>query len=237
MLSRIYNCCTEESYGNLGARFYDDFQNMPSNYRQKILINGNKTVELDYGALHPTIIYNMANKELSGDAYDLTGMYSKDEFQELYSFKLRDFVKIVTTRIINSDINGNWKGGFIWSVRKRIAKCLIKKYDYDNFQVKSILKKLNTKVIYDLTDMILEKHKNVKNRFKKNLSLVCQKIDSDICYEILDYFLLKHGICVLPIHDSFIVEEQYEELLREVMIEKFQKITKSNVVPIIKKAF
>ncbi|RVO31645.1 hypothetical protein [Sinorhizobium meliloti] len=68
-LHRIYN-----GGWSLGGRFYGAFwQNMRSEDRRYILIDGSETVEVDYDQLHARIIYAEAKKKLRGDAYDLEG--------------------------------------------------------------------------------------------------------------------------------------------------------------------
>lgn len=68
-LHRIYN-----SDWTLGGRFYGAFwQNMRSEDRRHILIDGVETVEVDYDQLHARIIYAKAKKMLRGDAYEIEG--------------------------------------------------------------------------------------------------------------------------------------------------------------------
>lgn len=68
-LHRIFN-----GGWTLGGRFYGAFwQNMRSEDRRHILIDGSETVEVDYDQLHARIIYAGAKKKLVGDAYDIPG--------------------------------------------------------------------------------------------------------------------------------------------------------------------
>jgi len=55
-----------------GGRFYGPWwQNIPSELRSNIMINGTQTVEMDYPRLHPTLMYAEAGKAMHGDPYDL----------------------------------------------------------------------------------------------------------------------------------------------------------------------
>lgn len=66
-MHRIYN-----GGWTLGGRFYGAFwMNMKSCDRRHILIDGCRTVEVDYNQLHARMIYAEANKKLVGDAYDV----------------------------------------------------------------------------------------------------------------------------------------------------------------------
>lgn len=57
-----------------GGRFYGGFWiNLPKQYRSSLLINGQSTVELDFKAIHPTILYHLNGLEVEGDPYDIPG--------------------------------------------------------------------------------------------------------------------------------------------------------------------
>jgi hypothetical protein len=64
-------------------------------------------------------------------------------------------------------------------------------------------------------------HDRISRYFCSDIGLKLQYLDSQITSDILDYFL-ERGIPVLPIHDSYIVAEQYEEELYEVMRDKYR---------------
>ena len=64
-------------------------------------------------------------------------------------------------------------------------------------------------------------HDRINRYFCSDIGLKLQYLDSQITSDILDYFLDRE-IPVLPIHDSYIVAEQYEDELYEVMKEKYR---------------
>jgi hypothetical protein len=64
-------------------------------------------------------------------------------------------------------------------------------------------------------------HDRINKYFCSDIGLKLQYLDSQITSDILDYFL-EREIPVLPIHDSYIVAEQCEEELYEVMKEKYR---------------
>jgi hypothetical protein len=67
-------------------------------------------------------------------------------------------------------------------------------------------------------------HDLISRYFCLDIGLKLQHLDSLITSDILDY-LLDRGIAVLPIHDSYIVAEPYEDELYEVMREKYRDHT------------
>jgi hypothetical protein len=69
-LHRVFN---RSSFG-LGGRFYGPWwQNIPSESRSFISIDGVETVELDYPHLHPMLLYLEAGQRMHGEPYDLVG--------------------------------------------------------------------------------------------------------------------------------------------------------------------
>jgi hypothetical protein len=68
-LYRVFN--REFSYG--GRLYGGWWQNIPSGRRADITIGGAETVEIDYRALHPSMLYSLAGKPMEGDPYDLAG--------------------------------------------------------------------------------------------------------------------------------------------------------------------
>lgn len=57
-----------------GGRLYGPFyQGMPKDIREKLLIDGEATVELDYSRLHPRMLFNEEGLELDRDPYAVPG--------------------------------------------------------------------------------------------------------------------------------------------------------------------
>ena len=59
------------------GRFYCPPQNIPSEARRSLRINGEPTDEADYSAMHPTLAYSLAGQRLDGDAYDVGGGFDR----------------------------------------------------------------------------------------------------------------------------------------------------------------
>ena len=64
---------------NKGGRFYCSLQNMKSKARPYIRLNKEPTVEIDFSAIHPNMLYDMTdNAVLKGDAYTIDGFDRAD---------------------------------------------------------------------------------------------------------------------------------------------------------------
>lgn len=70
-----------------------------------------------------------------------------------------------------------------------------------------------------------EYHEPIAKYFLSNIGKKLQNVDSRIAEYVMKKMTVK-GIPVLSIHDSFICEEENEKLLKELMVEGYQKITK-----------
>jgi len=69
-LHRVFN----RGVFDLGGRFYGAWwQNIPSDGRPHIGVNGSRSVELDHSHIHPRLLYALAGKSIDGDAYTIEG--------------------------------------------------------------------------------------------------------------------------------------------------------------------
>ena len=68
----------------LGGRFYGAFwQSIPKGLRQRVIINGEQTVECDYSGLMFAMLYAKVGLPLPQDPYDLEGITDTDEKRKL----------------------------------------------------------------------------------------------------------------------------------------------------------
>jgi hypothetical protein len=78
---RVFNNGTFEN----GGRFYGAWwQGIPKKYRPHITINGKRTVEVDYSALHPTILYSELGLEMPDDPYEI-GVSSREVVKRAFN--------------------------------------------------------------------------------------------------------------------------------------------------------
>lgn len=208
-----YNEATTINYGNRqiyrvfndknlskGGRFYGGFwQEIPKFLRQHLIIDGRRTVEIDYSGLHPSLLYALEGQKRPLDAY--TGILPNQT--NLKNDKQRSALKIALNAMLNAD------------------RDLQRKPRSLNLEdVQTTWPKLK--------QSIMEFHKPIAHYFGTGAGLNLQKEDSDLAEQILLHFADKDVVC-LPVHDSFVIHEEHQDELREVMHQVF--IDKYGVAP------
>jgi hypothetical protein len=197
-LSRIFNL----DFGRGGRHSGGWWQNCSKRlaHRSSIKMNGTTTVEEDYSQLHPLLLYKMCGKVLDTDAYTLDN-YERDlckrAFNILLCAKNENHAQSAIANAIG-EAKGLGKEGIF------DQKC--------HSEARTLINALNLK------------HKPVAECFYNGIGLKLQKTDSDIANHVL-LKLQGKGIVALPIYDSFIVERQNQQVLKEVMAEAFCAIS------------
>jgi len=194
LLHRVFN----NSSFACGGRFFGAYHlSLLKEIRKNcILLNGNSTVELDFSALHIRMLYHMEGIPYKDDPYSI--LCEKEEDRKLY--------KLVQLVAINSSDEKN----AIMAIRNEFRKNGFA-YDLSNSSIEKLINKF--KVV----------HKPICKYLNSGIGLKLQNLDSKITENIL-IDLMKEDIPTLPVHDSYIVEEQYKGKLAEKMSEKYEII-------------
>lgn len=217
-----------------GGRFYCPFQNMPSADRANILIDDEKTVELDFKAIHINILYSLNGIQLKGDPYLVDGIDRK-------------VMKLLMLRLVNSNVggfksvitvSGKPENKAIYAQYERDLlhyeqekalgnECVkpLNPFPYENF-IPGIPDGITGDAVYKI---ITDKHHAIAHMFgAENLGTRLQNIDSKIMAEIL-MNLAKQDIPALPVHDSVIVRESDQAIANDVMKKAYFKIMKHDI--------
>jgi hypothetical protein len=186
-LKRIFNNSTFKQ----GGRYYGGWwQRIPRNYRKYILIDDQMTVEIDYSAFHPQLLYMIKKLEPPlGDAYSLPGIPEK--------------ARLLIKKTFNILVNATSEESALKAIRKL-------RRDGD---VPKPPKGLTDKLIIDA---IRVKHSALDEFFCSGYGTKLQRIDSDIAEQVM-LELVQKVIAVLPIHDSFIVRHDHRHALEQAM--------------------
>jgi hypothetical protein len=171
----------------LGGRFYAEHQNIHREERLTLTIDGEPTVELDYGALHPTMLYHLEGIQPIGKPYLVAGIAQEN----------RAAAKVALLVVFNS------------ASRKQAAKAIQRE-----FQENSI--KLTGLTIDELLDLLLAGHAAIAKYFFSGVGLTLQNLDARVAENIMLAFARQDRPC-LGVHDSFVVKESDADMLRYQM--------------------
>lgn len=187
VVKRIFN---DMSFG-LGGRFYGGWwQNLKSEYRKHLLIDGKETAEIDYGALHLILAYALLGidylTEIDDDPYQIQNIEPCAE--------LRNIIKSAILVCINSKN----KKEAVNSLNNKIRKKEIAKHP--KYKMSEIL------------EMCEQKHHLISDLFYSDVGKLLQYNDSMIANDIINHFT-KNDKLVLCIHDSFVCQKENKEEL------------------------
>ena len=195
----------------MGGRLYSHgrsyFQKYSKEKRRKITFENNPTIELDYKAIHPYLLYAQ-----EGIQYDLDPYSVVDDRPEL-----RPFLKIILISMINNHtyyeaqrVANNW----LCTKKEKLEKQKIRKKIFD----------LGITKAGSFMDKFFIIHKPISKYLcsNSNTGLKLMYKDARIAVEVINHFV-KQNIPILCMHDSFVIEEKYKEELREVMLKTYQK--------------
>ncbi|WP_443641580.1 hypothetical protein ABXT70_02365 [Candidatus Njordibacter sp. Uisw_039] len=186
-----------------GGRFYRGWwQNILSGYRRYILIDGVRTVEVDFCNMSLRMLYAQSNIEYPDDldAYD----FGLDNWK-----KKDDPRRGVIKEFVNALLNDEDKVYKLKAKDKKVLGGL----DHDH-----------------MMNLLKQTHPLIFDKILAGGGQFIQNLDSQIAQQIL-LILLRENITCLPIHDSFIVQYQHADRLVEVMETVFlEKLGKRGVV-------
>ncbi len=190
----------------LGGRFYRIVvQKLSEELRKRITINGEPVVELDFAALHPSLLYSQIGIQPPNDIY----VYDKGE-----DTKARTLIKIIALV------------GFNAGSEKEAINAVRQKY-HEKYDV--MLRNADIKPAFEI---FFDHNPELKQFLGKGVGTKLQYIDSQIMDTILTK-LRKENIPAIPIHDSCVVPASAGSVVHDVMVSAYQKITKTDHIPFI----
>jgi len=199
---------TDQSKKYVVRIFNDDFMTGGRTYRhwpvqvhseerKNITIDGWYSVEVDFSAMHPAMLYAEEGIRLQQDPYaspaDLPGWG-------------RDCAKVV----MNAAINARTIDSALQGAQKSIRDKLKKRFTIDE-------------VRYGL-DHVTAANEPISSYLCSDMGRVLQAFDSTIMWGVLSV-LTKRDIPAIPIHDSVIVRVQDEELIWPLLDKAYEQVT------------
>jgi hypothetical protein len=176
-----------------GGRFYAQgggWQSMKKEARKQIAIAGESVVEIDYKTLHPAILYAKAGAPLPKDCYAI------DDWP-------RPLVKIALLVLINA--------------KNRTAARLAIAH-HDTMAAHAVPGSQEAiAAAARLIDDVKRVHRPIAWAFHADKGAELMNIDSHLAETVM-HLMLRQGVVVLPVHDSFLVPASKAELLEEAML-------------------
>ncbi len=184
------------SWGMHG-RFYGGWwQQINSEHRGHIFINGNPTVEVDFKAMHVALLNAQLNAEVVFDPYKVDDYL----FPELDRKVVRGWCKSLVLTAINAKDRSSAYAAFRSDAKKGSPE-----------------KQLKNPQLERLLDTFILRNPHLQDYLCSDQGILLMNKDSMIAAEIIDTLTAKN-IPVLTIHDSFIVQRHHFAQLRVAMI-------------------
>ena len=199
-IHRVFNNNSIE----LGGRHYGGWwQTVPSEWRHRIVIDGEKTVEVDYGQQHFRMLYQFEGSPkatTSSDLYQIDGMDPKH----------RDDNKSVYTALLNA----NSRNQVIRLIGEKRRKGIWYKDGLPD----------GIKNPTGLLKVLEAQHPEIESYFYSGVGLSLQNTDSKIMHKVIMRLLVEYDVIALPIHDSAVVKSTYKDVLKNMMEEVYTDV-------------
>ena len=184
-----------------GGRMYVAWwQTLPKDYRRFVTINGRPTIEVDFSEIHPTMLYCLAGQAAPPNIYDLgirkPGETPYDPKVEPHKSR-RKIIKTFVCALIN-DERGVYRLSDVDAMELGMSHEQLKK-------------------------AVEEKHPVIAQSFRTDVGLYLQFLDSQIAAGVM-VRSMEQRIVALPVHDSFLVQEEFEPELISAMREEFKAV-------------
>lgn len=197
-----------------GGRYYSTdggIQLIPAVLRKMITVNGHETVELDYKAMHPSIILELKNKEKSVEFKDPYAFVVPELDSKGLPFKLlRDYYKLALIIAINCK-------------SFRSAEAALRKSYENEPKFHALGKSYSGQVL----KAAYEHNDQMREYFFSDMGIFLQNVDSQIMDALLKE-TTSNGIPVYPIHDSVMVAEKDSFQVTAMMKEAYEKVLGGN---------
>ncbi|MDB2557124.1 hypothetical protein N9X77_04060 [Luminiphilus sp.] len=184
---------------NLGGRYHGGWwQQIPSELRKHILIDGNQTQEIDFSGFHISLAYGLEGLSPPTDPYalNLTDARLTDKQQ-------RSAVKLLALTAINAKDRKTAFMAFRNEMNREQAGAENKISFTDD-------------LLTVLLEEFLNENPSIAHYLCADKGVELMAIDGNITSRLIAHFTNKN-IPILTVHDSYIVEFEYEDELIRVM--------------------
>ena len=205
---RSFRCYTS---GRLSA------QRLSKSVRSTITIDGEPTVELDFSALFPRMLYHIRKIEIPGDVYrtsDVFPVSTANASGDEASFKtLRDFVKRVTNICFNTRSRSKARVSILNFLRKHEKK--------NHECLRKIIREIEGMTIETLLDRLEQVHTPIRDTFYTSVGMDLMTHEASIMITTLVTMTLS-GRPVLGIHDGVLCKQSDADFAEQTLVETYQ---------------
>ncbi|MGU3541411.1 hypothetical protein [Methylobacterium sp. A52T] len=187
----VYRVYGRESW-DMHGRWYGWWQNLPADRRAELLINGELSIEPDFAALHPTLLYAMRGHVLQHDPYTLRG-YDRSVGKAVLNraINAKTIHKAIGSlmekgNVLQADGSPEWVYGYEETVR--------------------------------IVEQVLDANPIIRDDIGSDAGVRLMNIDSGMMHRVMKA-CSKAGIAALPIHDSVRVPASKEAEVTAIMSE------------------
>ncbi|MFH1916777.1 MAG: hypothetical protein ABIJ21_05915 [Nanoarchaeota archaeon] len=195
--------------GRLYQRKASSYQDIPSDERNFMTINGQSTAEVDISSMHLILPYARVEHQPEGDLYNPISQELFGEINQQY----RDVVKEPSIILLNCTDKDQFQGAIEKYDKNKHAVC-------ENYKVLMEHKITGRKFIQAFRKV----HPRLERFILSGIGLDLQYDDSCIMVNIL-FRLFEEGILALPLHDSIICQVGMEQRVKQIIEEEFHRYT------------
>ncbi len=180
----------------LGGRFHGGWwQMVGSKWRKHIFINDKPTDEQDFSGLHVTLLYGLEGLQPPPDPYTLSleSSFTPEES--------RAIIKALVLTAINAKDRKSAFQAFRQDQEKGSAQ-----------------KRLKDVQLTKILDAFCSNNEPIAHYLCNDMGVKLMAIDGRITAKVINHFT-KKGVPVLTVHDSYILDIEYQKELHEVMSE------------------
>ncbi len=182
----------------MNGRFYGGWwQRLNGDWRSKIFIDDQPTIEVDFKGLHVAMLYAKAGKDMLIDPYAV----SNTGFQYYPTELVRNLVK----KLVLTAINAKGKTSAFSAFR-------------DGFSSDHLGRTITNNKLEDLLDIFIERNPLLADQLFMDQGIHLMYLDSQITAQVHRHFTEKR-IPILSVHDSYIIDHMKVAELRDVMAE------------------
>lgn len=215
-----------------GGRFYDPIQNIPKKQRRKILIGGERCVEVDINNCHLQILSFTYNRALPVPI--IPKEYIDDPFFKkipliAINTKSRNAAIMAVSKMLDTDITRKLYQKKFIAIRDHYhAKTFLTHYKGEDKVILSYCTQWSKhlKMANEYVKKIESHFKNLSHLFYQERALELQLLESDLVYKLIKV-CTKRKIPFVSVHDSFIIKKsqaiEFLQILRRTSEEKFGK--------------